>query len=189
MQWHQFSPFIPPPGLDPDAVECLDRQGRPLLVVSKQAAPRTGLEWRLVGASLLVSGNRRESTRVVLRRAVAEGSLFAGLWELPILGALHAGETPLDAARRLFAMFGVETPRLRLFATYPPDELKATFPPSRFGRVSLTLFRGGPVQPYLSAGQDMLLDADELAGFLRALPESVSPAARLMFEKGGLSPR
>lgn len=144
--------------------------------------------WRLVGASLLVNGNRRKETRVVLRRAQAEEALFAGLWELPVLGPLCAGEAPLDAARRLFAVFGVETPRLRLFATYPPEVLKSVFPPSRFGRVSLTLFHGGPVQPYLSTGQDMLLDADELSGLVRTLPESVSPVARFMFEQGGLGP-
>ena len=188
MQWHPFSPFIRPPELAPDAVECLDTQGRPLLVTSKKTAPQTGLAWRLVGASLLVSGNLHSGPRIVLRRATAEDSLFAGLWELPVLGPLHAGEAPLDAARRLFAIFGVETPRLRLFATYPPGTLASVFPPSRFGRVGLTLFRGGPVQPYLSTGQDMLLDADELPGLIRTLPESVSPVARLMFEQGGLTP-
>ena len=125
----------------------------------------------------------------MLRRATTANAPFAGMWELPVLGALHVGEAPLDAARRLFALFGVETPRLRLFSTFLPDELKTVFPPSRFGRVSLTLFRGGPVQPYLSTGQDMFLDTDELAGLIRALPESVSPVARFMFAQGGLKLR
>lgn len=189
MQWHPFSPFIRPPELAPDAVECLDTHGRPLLVTSRKSAPRTGLAWRFVGASLLVSGNRRGEPRVVLRRAQAEDALFPGLWELPVLGPLQVGETPLDAARRLFAVFGVETPRLRLFATYPPGTLASVLPSSRFGRAGLTLFRGGPVQPYLSAGQDMLLDADEMSGLARTLPESVSPVVRLMLDQGGLLPR
>lgn len=79
-----------------EMVEVVDREGKPLAVLSATEAHRQSLPHRAVLALLFEQGCRLALTR----RSLSE-ALYPGRWELPARGHIRPGEAASDAARRL----------------------------------------------------------------------------------------
>mgnify|MGYP003587584685 CR=1 FL=1 len=162
----------PPPayGLDAELgqadrerlVEVVDGNNRPLLCMTPQAALRQKLPVRAVAVAL-----RLRQNRLILRRRQDAGRGVAGRWDL-YAGFVMVGEAREDAALRLLlseaglsglrvsSLGGPEKDGDGLFTLFAVDLPAGLYPEH-------------PVQDM------MTVDADELAGLIRDVPELLSP--------------
>ena len=162
----------PPPayGLDAELgqadrerlVEVVDSNGRPLLCMTPQAAMRQKLPVRAVAVAL-----RLRQNRLILRRRQDAGRGASGRWDL-YAGFVMVGEAREDAALRLL-LSEAGLSGLRVSPLGGPE---------KDGNGLFTLFAVDlPAGLYPEhPDQDMMtVDADELAGLIRDVPELLSP--------------
>ena len=162
----------PPPayGLDAELgqadrdrlVEVVDGNGRPLLCMTPQAALRQKLSVRAVAVAL-----RLRQNRLILRRRHDAGRGGAGRWDL-YAGFVMVGEAREDAALRLL-LSEAGLSGLRVSPLPGPEEN---------GDGLFTLFTvdlPAGLYPEHPVQDMMTVDADELAGLIRDVPELLSP--------------
>ena len=162
----------PPPayGLDAELgradrerlVEVVDDSGRPLLCMTPQAALRQKLPVRAVAVAL-----RLRQSRLILRRRYDAGPGSAGRWDL-YAGLVMVGEAREDAALRLL-LTEAGLSGLRVSPLAGPEEN---------GDGLFTLFAvdlPAGLYPEHPVQDIMTVDADELAGLIRDVPELLSP--------------
>ena len=142
-------------------VEVVDGNGRPLLCMTPQAALRQKLSVRAVAVAL------RLGNRVILRRRHDAGRGGAGRWDL-YAGFVMVGEAREDAALRLL-LSEAGLSGLRVSPLAGPEES---------GDGLFTLFAvdlPAGLYPEHPVQDMMTVDADELAGLIRDVPELLSP--------------
>ena len=145
-------------------VEVVDGNDWPLLCMPPEAALRQKLPVRMVAVAL-----RTRQNRLILHKRADSKLGFAGRWDL-YTGFVMVGEAREDAALRLL-LSDAGLPGLRVSPLSDGEERGEPFP-------LLTVFTADlppglyPEHPL----QDMLtVDADELEGLIRDVPELLSP--------------
>lgn len=145
-------------------VEVVDGNDRPLMCVLPETALRQKLALRIVAVAL-----RSRDNRLVLHKRGESGLGDPGKWDL-YTGFVRVGEAREDAALRLLlSEAGLSGIRLCLL---PGDENR------KIGSRLLTLFTAAlpaGLYPQHPDQELLLVDADELAGLMRDVPELLSP--------------
>ena len=143
-------------------VEVVDGNGRPLLCMTPQAALRQKLSVRAVAVAL-----RLRQNRVILRRRHDARRGVAGRWDL-YAGFVMVGEAREDAALRLL-LSEAGLSGLRVSPLADPEESWDGLFTLFAVDLPAGLYPEHPVQDM------MTVDADELAGLIRDVPEVLSP--------------
>ncbi len=188
-------PFRPPLKNIPDApydipaprlqklVELLDGYGRPLMLTSLKTASRLGLLRRIV---LVCLKNTRG--QVYLQKHASSAPLYAGLWDVSVIGRVFAGESPTDAAEReLCEQLNVAGTRMRIIGSLPYTD-------SRGISLSASFFLAGPSpaipSPDSSRVADvMFVDQYELEGLALHQQEMLTPELVWAVRSGWIFPR
>lgn len=144
-------------------VEVVDNQDRPLLCMPPENALRQKLPVRVVAVAL-----RTWQNKLVLRKWRDAGAGGTGGWDL-YTGFVRVGEAREDAALRLLSEAGLNG--LSVSPVSGPEEREEN---SRFftlftADLPTGLYPSHPVQ------EIMTVDADELEGLIRDVPEMLSP--------------
>ncbi len=150
-------------------VELLDGHGRPFMLTSLKTASKLGLLRRIV---LICLKNTRG--QVYLQRHASSAPLYAGLWDVSVIGSVFAGESPLDAAsRELYEKLGVRHTKIRTIGSLPYTD-------SRGASLAASFFLAGPtpVVPGISGTpmpDAMFVDQYELEGLALHQQEMLTP--------------
>ncbi|MDR2488431.1 MAG: hypothetical protein LBD42_02910 [Desulfovibrio sp.] len=144
-------------------MEIVDSHDRPLLCMPPEEALRQGLSVRMVAVALF----SRQGRLIVHKRPDDPG--FTGRWDIEA-GFVLAGEAREDAALRLIAscmnLHGLSVTPLSGGDGY--GRLSPLF--------SLFIVRlPSGLYPKYAAQDMMMVDADELTGLIRDVPELLSP--------------
>ena len=167
------TPFAGLPAIADRLVEILDQQGRPLLLMPKQAAIAKNMPHCVALVSLCERGGRLWLTRGRRQKPYPQR-----YWDFSARGQVLAGEAQASAAARLLA----ET--LGLPDTQPVPH--AVLPSLAFeGARRCILFtavqRGRQVP---SRAEGMFVDQDELTGLAEHFPDLLSPCLLWCIQNG-----
>lgn len=148
-----------------ELVEVVDNNDRPLLCMSPKIALRQRLSIRMVAVAL-----RTRLNRLILRKRHDVRLGYTGRWDM-YTGFVLIGEAREDAALRLL-LSDAGLSGLRVSLLSDREEPEEYF--SRFTLYVTDL----PAELYPSqpAHEMMTVDADELAGLIRDVPELLCPA-------------
>ena len=150
-------------------VELLDGYGRPLMLTSLKKASHLALLRRIV---LVCLKNTRG--QVYLQRHASSAPLYAGLWDVSVIGRVFAGESPSSAAEReLKEQLNVAGTRMRTIGSLPYTD-------NRGISLSASFFQAGPspVIPSPDSSQvadTMFVDQHELEGLALHHQEMLTP--------------
>ena len=145
-------------------VEVVDTQDRPLVCLPPKEALRQRLAVRMVAVAL-----RTRQNKLILRKRCDASLGFAGRWDI-YTGFVLVGEARKDAALRLLSSDAGLAGATKLFLAESNEPQSAPHP--------LTLFivdLPAGLYPNLPAQDMLLVDADELDGLIRDMPELLSP--------------
>lgn len=165
----QDGPYRLPSALLLQVVELLDSYGHPFILTSPKTASRLGLLRRAVLVCL-----KNTAGKVYLHKRPSNASLYAGLWDISVVGTVFAGESPVDAAEReLDSKLGIRRTRLRAVGQLPYTDGRGT-------SLSATFFLAGPssVTPRPSAEfmeDGMFVDEHELEGLAFHQQDMLTP--------------
>lgn len=158
----------------PQLVEILDPARRVVAVVPAQEAARQKLCHRTVAVMLF-----DEQGRVLLRRRAEGQGGRLGCWDMPVRGAVLAGEALAEAAVRcLRTVLGVHAERLRPLLELPPLPENSNEILHLFG---LTRTDCAGIQQERE-GSDYSFTPEELACLLRDFRELAAPRLYLLAE-------
>lgn len=145
-------------------VEVVDSNDRPLMCVLPATALRQKLALRIVAVAL-----RSRDNRLILHKRCESGLGAPGKWDF-YTGFVRVGEAREDAALRLL-LSGAGLSGLRL-SLLPEDENR------KIGSHLFTLFTvdlPAGLYPQHPDQELLMVDADELTGLMRDVPELLSP--------------
>ncbi|SNR59109.1 NUDIX domain-containing protein [Humidesulfovibrio mexicanus] len=158
----------------PQLVEILDMEQRVVAVMPAQEAARQKLCHRTVAVLLF-----DEQGRVLLRRNDLGARRQLGTWDVPVCGAVLAGESVFDAAVRfLRSGLGIHAERLRPLLELPPlpensNEVLQVFGLTRSDNATFSSGR---------EGSEYSFTPEELACLLRDFREMAAPRVHLLAE-------
>lgn len=164
-------------------VELLEGYGRPFMLTSLKTASRLGLLRRIV---LVCLKNTRG--QVYLQKHASSAPLYAGLWDVSVIGSVFAGEAPADAAtRELLAQLKVSGTKMRIIGSLPYTD-------NRGVSLSASFFLAGPSSarpaPDSSRVADaMFVDQYELEGLALHQQEMLTPELVWAVRSGWIFPR
>lgn len=173
---------LPAPRLQ-KLVELLEGYGRPFMLTSLKTASRLGLLRRIV---LVCLKNTRG--QVYLQKHASSAPLYAGLWDVSVIGSVFAGESPADAAtRELLAQLKVSGTKMRIIGSLPYTD-------NRGVSLSASFFLAGPSParpaPDSSRVADaMFVDQYELEGLALHQQEMLTPELVWAVRSGWIFPR
>lgn len=150
-------------------VELLEGYGRPFMLTPPKTAARLGLLRRIILICL-----KNTKGLVYLHRHAATDSLYAGLWDVSVIGSIFASEAPIDAAaRELSQQLGVRNTRIRAVGSLPYTDSRGT-------SLSATFFIAGPspaipLQNPSGVADGMFVDQYELEGLVLHQQEMLTP--------------
>ena len=151
------------------------------MLASPKTAARLGLLRRIVLICL-----KNTKGQVLLKKHPPQAPLYAGLWDVSVIGTVFAGESPADAAaRELFSRLGIRGTRLRAIGSLPYTD-------NRGANLSATFFLAGPAMPLspLPPSVDTLLvDQHELEGLVLHQQEMLTPELVWAVRAGWIFPR
>ncbi len=173
---------LPAPRLQ-KLVELLEGYGRPFMLTSLKTASRLGLLRRIV---LVCLKNTRG--QVYLQKHASSAPLYAGLWDVSVIGSVFAGESPADAAtRELLAQLKVSGTKMRIIGSLPYTD-------NRGVSLSASFFLAGP-SPAMPAPDSsrvadaMFVDQYELEGLALHQQEMLTPELVWAVRSGWIFPR
>ncbi|MDR0239612.1 MAG: NUDIX domain-containing protein [Deltaproteobacteria bacterium] len=166
-------PYAGLPAVADRLVEILDQRGRPLLLMSKQAAVARNMPHCVALVSLRDRGGRQWLTRRRQHKPDKRQYL-----DFSARGQVLAGEARASAAARLLEeTLGLPDTQPALHAALPP----LAFEGARRGMLFTAVQRGGQ-EPCRAEG--MFVDKDELAGLAEHFADLLSPCLLWCVQNG-----
>jgi isopentenyl-diphosphate delta-isomerase len=167
------TPYAGLPAIADRLVEVFDQQGRPLLLMSKQAAQARDMPHRVALVLLRESGGR-----LWLARRPGRTPDGPGYWDFSARGQVLAGEAGTSAAARLLQeALGLPDAQPVRQTVLPP----LAFEGARRCILFTAVRRGGQVS---SRAEVMFADQDELAGLAEHFPDLLSPCLLWCVQNG-----